>query len=459
VPSSIRRRLPRLVAATIAAALLAGCAAGASTLGTTTTVATTPVTARPSTSPPATLPTTPATLAPTSAASAATTTVPGATTSDVDAAAEVVPAAPPGSFPPYAPTTAVARASTDAPTDPFAALDKSIQSALFTKGALTVEVAIAKDGVLVHQQAFGNANPYTGSHATVTSRFRVGSISKMLLGIALLQLVQEGKLSLDAPGALDPLAKQLGVAYGDPAMPTITLRELLSHTSGFDVYDKTFFGDGAKDCPAAAKKGLTSKLIGPPDTIYRYSNMNFCVLGLLAQLDTGESYQQLVDGRVLEPLGITDMRTVDTYEFKAGDVVHPTTPNRLFMEALGAAGTWVATAADLVKILDAVDPTKPGIHFLTPETLAMALTAPPVPFPHPDRWYGLAMRVWDNGAGWGHTGTLENARSMVFHRPDGITWAIMVNGNTPSNTDNLEGIMDKALASVTSWPAIATPAG
>jgi D-alanyl-D-alanine carboxypeptidase len=146
------------------------------------------------------------------------------------------------------------------------------------------------------------------------------------------------------------------------------------------------------------------------------------------------------------------MRTVDTYEFKAGDVVHPTTPNRLFMEALGAAGTWVATASDLVKILDAIDPTKPGVHLLAPETLATALMAPPVPFPHPDRWYGLAMRVWDSGEGWGHTGTLENARSMVFHRPDGITWAIMVNGNTPSNTDNLEGIMDKALATVTTWP-------
>ncbi len=65
----------------------------------------------------------------------------------------------------------------------------------------------------------------------------------------------------------------------------------------------------------------------------------------------------------------------------------------------------------------------------------------------PEHWYGLGLRVWADGT-WGHTGTVENARSMVIRRPDGITWAIMVSGNTPSNTDRLRGVVDEAFATV-----------
>jgi len=52
-------------------------------------------------------------------------------------------------------------------------------------------------------------------------------------------------------------------------------------------------------------------------------------------------------------------------------------------------------------------------------------------------WYGLGLIVWDNGTAWGHTGTVESARTMVFHRPDGITWSILVNGPSPSYSADL----------------------
>ena len=77
----------------------------------------------------------------------------------------------------------------------------------------------------------------------------------------------------------------------------------------------------------------------------------------------------------------------------------------------------------------------------------------PVPYPHADTWYGLGLIVWDSGAAWGHTGTVENAHSMVFHGPDGVTWAILVNGQSPSNTPDLRKVVDRALATVPGWPA------
>ena len=80
-----------------------------------------------------------------------------------------------------------------------------------------------------------------------------------------------------------------------------------------------------------------------------------------------------------------------------------------------------------------------------------------VAYPHTDSWYGLGLIVWDSGASWGHTGTVENARSMVFHGPNGVSWAVCVNGNVPSSTPDLRKYVDKALATVPSWPAL--PAG
>ena len=63
--------------------------------------------------------------------------------------------------------------------------------------------------------------------------------------------------------------------------------------------------------------------------------------------------------------------------------------------------------------------------------------------------------MWDSGAAWGHTGTVENARSMVFHGPNGVSWAVCVNGNVPSNTPDLRKYVDKALATVS---VLAAPA-
>jgi D-alanyl-D-alanine carboxypeptidase len=347
-------------------------------------------------------------------------------------------------------TTVASSAATTidpAALDPaFGAFDQSLASQLLGHGALAVSVAVAKNGTFIHQAAFGVANPLTGERATPASRFRIASNSKMLTATAVMELVQNGALDLDRP-ALAPLADRLGVKITDPGIAAITLRQLLSHTSGFPEYERTFFGGGATSCPDAARKALTGQLLGPPGTIYRYSNMNFCVLGLLVEQVTGQPYEAVVDEHVLRPLGIDDMRMAGTYDVRPGDVAHPTTPGRNFMEVLGGAGAWLGTAADLVRIVDGLDTTRPGWHPLSRATLGEMLA------PHPGivysngQWYGLGLRVWADGT-WGHTGTVENARSMVIRRPDGLTWAVMVSGNAPSSTDRLRARVDKAFATI-----------
>ena len=91
----------------------------------------------------------------------------------------------------------------------FAAFDKNIASQLIGHGALAVSVAVAKNGVLIHEAAFGVANEATGEAATPAYRFRIGSNSKVLTATVVMELAEYGLVRLDEP-VLGPLASRLG---------------------------------------------------------------------------------------------------------------------------------------------------------------------------------------------------------------------------------------------------------
>ena len=231
------------------------------------------------------------------------------------------------------------------------------------------------------------------------------------------------------------MAAYLGVLPSDPDANGLTLRQLLNHTTGFPQAEGTFFGGGAASCADAAAGALAGSV--PAAAGYRYSNMNYCALGLLLEAVTGLPYERVVHERLLTPLGITGMRLTSTYETGPDEVLHYPSPNRNFMEALGAAGAWNATPADLVTILNSIDPTTPGWKALSPESM-LAMRPPRV------GGYGLGLIGYPSG--WGHTGTIQNIHAMTVAQPDGVTWAVTVSGNHPSESSHLAGIVAAALA-------------
>jgi D-alanyl-D-alanine carboxypeptidase len=177
---------------------------------------------------------------------------------------------------------------------------------------------------------------------------------------------------------------------------------------------------------------------------FRYSNMNYCVLGLLIEALTGQDYEQVVYERLLTPLGLSGMRLAPTYDPGPGEVVHRGVPGRNFMEVLGAAGAWVASPSDLVTIFDSLDLSTPGWKPLDASTLAEMKTAVNDPLA-PDRGYGMGVILYGGGAA-GHTGTIESTHAMVLDRADNVTWAVTVSGENPSESLALAGIVDRALA-------------
>jgi D-alanyl-D-alanine carboxypeptidase len=319
----------------------------------------------------------------------------------------------------------------------WAAFDAALQRRL--GGNQAAPVAAMIDGRIVHASAFGDrvagADP-----VEPTDRFRVASISKTITAIVAMRLVEDGVLTLDEPvGPL--LAQHLGVSAPDPDVADITVRELLSHTAGFPQHEGTFFSNGATSCTDAAINGLSSGV--SPGGGYRYSNMSYCALGLLLEAVTGKAYERVVDEQLLEPLGIEGMRLTSTYELGPDEVSHFPSPNRNFMEVLGAAGAWNATPSDLVTILNSLDHDTPGWKAVSPETARSMRFRIDVGVP--PGGYGLGLINYENDT-WGHTGTIQNTHAMVLHQPDGLTWAITVSGNNPSNTGSLRTIMRGALA-------------
>lgn len=308
-----------------------------------------------------------------------------------------------------------------------AALSRRLVPANWSAG-----VAVMVDGEVVHAAAYGERAP--GDPAAPTDRFRVASISKTITAIVAMQLVEEGLLGLDDPiGAV--VAGYVGVQPGDPDVNALTLRRLLSHTSGFPRAEGVFFSNGAASCADAAARALAGSL--PATAGYRYSNMNYCVVGLLIEAVTGMTYERVVHARLLTPLGIEGMRLTSTYEVGPDEVVHHPSPNRNFMETLGAAGAWNATPTDLVRILNSIDPDTSGWKALSPES--MQAMQPPA-----HGGYGLGLIRYPNG--WGHTGTIQNTHAMVLAQDDGLTWAVTVAGDYPSESSDLARIIHGALA-------------
>jgi D-alanyl-D-alanine carboxypeptidase len=319
----------------------------------------------------------------------------------------------------------------------WAAFDASLGAAVLGGGSDAVSVAVSVDGDIVHESAIGARVPDTSDAVETTDKFRIASISKTITAVTALQLVEEGLVGLD-----EPIGTIVADAVGAPSggVADLTVRRLLTHTSGFPQYENLFFRNQVGSCQEAAAVGMTRSLQGPG---FRYSNMNFCVLGLLIEQLTGQGYEQVVYERLLTPLGISGMRLAPTYDPGPGEVVHRSAPGRNYMEVLGAAGAWVASPADLVKIFDSLDPTTPGWKPLDAATVTAMKTAVNDPLA-PDRGYGMGVILYGGGTS-GHTGTIESTHAMVLDRADNVTWAVTVSGENPSDTVRLAGMIDRAL--------------
>ena len=156
------------------------------------------------------------------------------------------------------------------------------------------------------------------------SLYRIASITKVVTGLTIMKLVEKGVLDLDTPVKNDLPWLTL---KNEEAARTVTLRHLLSHTSGLDA---EYTPEGARDESAlleSLQRGLpTAEILSlPSENKYLYSNWGIRLASCLAEAKTGERFSELARKYVIEPLGMTsttfDIRDAITYHVSLPHVV------------------------------------------------------------------------------------------------------------------------------------------
>ncbi len=238
-------------------------------------------------------------------------------------------------------------------------------------------LVVAGDGGLLHEAWFGND--------TANTRVPIASASKWVSAIAIARLVEEGLLTWDTTvGSLIPEAP--------PDKHPITLRQLLSHTSGLAGGDGGCLNDATTTLAACAATILAAQLAHDPGTCFSYGGGSMQVAGRLAELATGQSWDALFVQRVVAPLGLT----ATDYAFNSTAPGYVSVPNPRI------AGGVRSSARDLARLaqLFAQGGAFGGTQLLAPATIAFMMTdqtggVPYASNPDPAS-FGYGIGLWRN---------------------------------------------------------------
>ncbi len=332
-------------------------------------------------------------------------------------------------------TAPSAARSSPLPTDLANRLDAAAHTA-FGQASAPGAVVGVRSPAGTWTKAYGLADPVAGTAMTVGVHTRIGSITKTFTGTAIMQLAEQGRLSLD-----DPIASYV------PHVPNgahITLRQLASMTSGIPSYTQnTAFTDVFLSKPETVftpqqllDVAFKQPALFAPGTAFDYSNTNTILLGLVIEKMTGQPASQAITQQVLEPLKLS-------HTTWPGESTALPEPYAQGFTLLGKAATpdapsnathwnpaWAWTAGELVSTID--DLLVYGRALGTGQGLldATSQTERLTSFPG-TAGYGIGMGC---SGGWvGHTGELPGYNTALFYdtRSD-TTVAVQVNSDIAS---------------------------
>ncbi len=230
-------------------------------------------------------------------------------------------------------------------------IDALVQKTLSETSSPSASIAVVKDDQIAYVKAYGKARLDPPTPSQPDTRYPIGSVSKQFMAGCVLLLAEEGKLSLD-----DPVSKYL------PSLTRaneVTIRELLSHTSGYqDYYPLDYVApfmqqpvttDGILD--RWAKKPLDFD----PGTEWQYSNTNYVAAGRIVEIVSGMPAFAFLKSHILDPLGMTSAIDLNTQTLSSSDAAGytrfgPSPPRPVMPEACGwlyAAGELAMTPHDL----------------------------------------------------------------------------------------------------------------
>lgn len=311
-------------------------------------------------------------------------------------------------------------------------VDQYVTNYLERNGLPGASIVVVKDGKLVYEKGYGHDSD--GNPITEKSLMRIGSVSKTFTAFAVLQLVEQGKIQLD-----EPVVKYLStVKLDDPRWKDVTIRQLLSHTSGLP--NPTIVAP-ANTLKEGVKRLQDWKLQSDPGTKYAYSNPNYWLLAFLVEKVSGMDFVDYLNQQVFQPLGMHDSFTA----INSGDFVKGLPKG--YVTAYGTAIPWkelekmfmgsggvVSTASDMGKWLSMhtnQGKNQAGEQLLSQKLLDESYSSQPK-----SEKYGLGWSLSSSNtkpARLSHSGALTTYQAQQDIVPSsGYAVAVLLNSFTPT---------------------------
>ncbi|MEZ4518136.1 MAG: serine hydrolase [Chloroflexota bacterium] len=344
------------------------------------------------------------------------------------------------------------------PADLTAQLDTFLQWQIYSGGDPSITVA---PGVVLlvdtpdgrYLQAAGVADLESGTPMQVDDILEIGSNTKSMTIVLLMQLVEQGLISLD-----DPLSKWLPEqAALLPNGDQITIRQMAQHTAGLWDYGDAIIGGGLAD-PALLTKGYTPEELvqyaaenGTPEFSpgeegqWKYSNTGYVLLGMIIESVTGEKMVDLMQTQIFDPLGMESATLIEGvpqdgeitthgYYIVDGEWIDTTDWNASQGWVAGAAAMTAADLATYAKALAA------GEFFQNPDTLNEMLQFDPAAGFGVGGPYGLGLQDFaGDGSIWGHGGQTIGFGSLWYTDPEN---GLVVVGLTNSASYQSRGLVN-----------------
>ncbi|MGW6569199.1 serine hydrolase domain-containing protein [Streptomyces sp. NPDC054975] len=331
-----------------------------------------------------------------------------------------------------------------AATDPVTAVETAVRPGVKlpdmegVTGALNAAMAKGAPGAMarftgptgVKTRTLGVRDRVSGAPMDTQARFRIGSVSKTFSSVVLLQLVDEGKVELDAP-----VNRYLPGLLPDDK---ITVRHLLTHRSGLADYTDAMFNQTVPGFEAVRNRvfsyqelvnlSLAEPRTTQPGVAYKYSNANFVVVGMLIEKITGQPVAQEYQRRIFTPLGLRNTSYVHPDTRIAGlqvrGYLHPDEAGAPLVDSTEQTVSWAQSAGAVISTTEDLNTFTTALmrgRLLSPRMLDAMTTVTPTDATN-TRFYGLGLRRYDLSCGaqvYGHTGTVQGFYTYAFATRDG----------------------------------------
>ena len=347
------------------------------------------------------------------------------------------------------------------------AIESFIKHEMADKELPALSIALVDDQQTIWSKGFGFADPVKKVPATAETVYRVGSVSKLFTDIAVMQLVERGKLDLDAP-----ITRYLpGFKPRKTFAKPITLRQLMSHRSGLVREPPVghYFDPSAPTLTATIASLNKTSVVYPPETRTKYSNAAIAAVGYVLERTQNEPFAKYLKRSVLDPLGLDDtsfeptgpitrdlakayMWTVDGRVFEA-----PT-----FELGISPAGSMYTTVNDMGQFMSAMFAGGQGAkgRMLRPATLEQMWTPQFAPAGEKTGYgIGFGIREIEGRRTIGHGGAIYGFATTLKAMPDDKLGAVVVTTKDSANavTNRIADFALKAMLAARAGKPIPQP--